>query len=356
LCCGKPDSTDREISDKIQNRQEREEKKYKLLLLGAGESGKSTLLKQMRQIHGEPFDEEELKDSKDYIIQNIIEAMRILAIYSDLLADDEQKQTQVKEENEEIRTQVAMMGDRHPFGKDELDKFQRLWNDPGIRRTFDYRNKFQIIDTAEYLFDNMHKFADEDYIPTFDDYIRSRKRTTGVNKIRFDIKSDNGHTTEIYEVYDVGGQRNERRKWIHFFDGVAAIIFVSALSGYNLTLWEDARQNRMKEALALFKSIVNMECFKDTHMILFLNKSDLFDQIYRKDPISNYFKDYKGNPESKEEVIDYLQKKFCEQRKNKRKIIYSHVTCATDPDNVKRMFNCVRDIVVRTELGRAGLM
>ena len=33
-----------------------------------------------------------------------------------------------------------------------------------------------------------------------------------------------------FVVYDVGGQRNERRKWIHCFNDVTAIIFVAALS------------------------------------------------------------------------------------------------------------------------------
>lgn len=47
-----------------------------------------------------------------------------------------------------------------------------------------------------------------------------------------------------FSVVDVGGQRSERRKWIHCFDDVKAIIFVVALSGYNQVLFEDTRVNR----------------------------------------------------------------------------------------------------------------
>lgn len=35
---------------------------------------------------------------------------------------------------------------------------------------------------------------------------------------------------EVYKLYDVGGQRNERRKWIHLFEGVTAVIFCAAIS------------------------------------------------------------------------------------------------------------------------------
>ena len=58
-------------------------------------------------------------------------------------------------------------------------------------------------------------------------------------------------------MFDVGGQRDERRKWIQCFNDVTAIIFVTACSSYNMVLREDASQNRLKESLELFKSIWN---------------------------------------------------------------------------------------------------
>ena len=42
----------------------------------------------------------------------------------------------------------------------------------------------------------------------------------------------------------MGGQRSERKKWIHCFEGVTAIIFCVALSGYDLVLAEDEEMNR----------------------------------------------------------------------------------------------------------------
>ena len=40
-------------------------------------------------------------------------------------------------------------------------------------------------------------------------------------------------------MFDVGGQRSERKKWIHCFEDVTAIIFCVAMSEYDQVLHED---------------------------------------------------------------------------------------------------------------------
>lgn len=79
-------------------------------------------------------------------------------------------------------------------------------------------------------------------------------------------------------MVDVGGQRNERRKWIHCFEDVTAIIFVAALSEYDQVLEEDNKTNRMIESLKLFEDTINNDWFNRKPVILFLNKVDLFEK------------------------------------------------------------------------------
>ena len=112
-------------------------------------------------------------------------------------------------------------------------------------------------------------------------------------------------------MFDVGGQRNERKKWIHCFENVTSIIFCVALSEYDQVLLEESNQvlsnppvicsttdkapkNRMMESLVLFDSVVNSRWFMRTSIILFLNKVDLFRQKLPRSPLSNYFPDYSG--------------------------------------------------------------
>ena len=77
-------------------------------------------------------------------------------------------------------------------------------------------------------------------------------------------------------MFDVGGQRDERRKWIQCFNDVTAIIFVTACSSYNMVLREDPSQNRLRESLDLFKSIWNNRWLRTISVILFLNKQVRF--------------------------------------------------------------------------------
>lgn len=96
---------------------------------------------------------------------------------------------------------------------------------------------------------------------------------------------------EFSSMFDVGGQRDERRKWIQCFNDVTAIIFVTACSSYNMVLREDPTQNRLRESLDLFKSIWNNRWLRTISVILFLNKQDL---LAEKVLAGAYFNQYKN--------------------------------------------------------------
>ena len=83
------------------------------------------------------------------------------------------------------------------------------------------------------------------------DLLRCRVLTSGIFETKFQVDKVNFH------MFDVGGQRDKRRKWIQCFNDVTAIIFVVASSSYNMVIREDNQTNRLQEALNLFKSIWN---------------------------------------------------------------------------------------------------
>eukprot|EP01084_Bolivina_argentea_P158262 275701_1 len=226
--------------------------KRKLLILGAGECGKSTLLRNLRYLYGRYFSESELIATKQHLTQNVIEAMRTLAIYSEILYD-QGHDCKVDEQNQKIKTRVARMSDKQKFTKQHCDDLLALWKDKHIKNTLYFKHKFQLNDTMPYLFDRMNNYWKDNYIPTFEDLIHSRQRTTGINKIKFEVDDSIFYESEIFDIFDAGGAKTERKKWIHFFDNATAILFVTALSGYNETLWEDSTNNKMEEAIGLFR-------------------------------------------------------------------------------------------------------
>ena len=122
-------------------------------------------------------------------------------------------------------------------------------------------------------------------------------------------------------MFDVGGQRSERKKWIHCFEGVTSIIFCVALSGYDLVLAEDEEMNRMMESMKLFDSICNNKWFVDTSIILFLNKKDLFAEKIRQSPLTVCFPEYKGK---KKNIFFFISKPGKGMRSQVRMLIAWH--------------------------------
>ncbi|KAJ3505819.1 hypothetical protein NMY22_g17443 [Coprinellus aureogranulatus] len=75
--------------------------------------------------------------------------------------------------------------------------------------------------------------AQPGYMPTDQDILRSRVKTTGIAETTFQV----GELT--YKLFDVRGQRSEHQQWIHCFENVTALVFLVSLSEYDQMLYED---------------------------------------------------------------------------------------------------------------------
>ncbi|CAF4477553.1 unnamed protein product, partial [Didymodactylos carnosus] len=153
---------------------------------------------------------------------------------------------------------ISRMADTEPFESELLDAMKKLWVDNGVQQCFGRSNEYQLNDSAKYFLDKLDEIGRTDYLPSTQDILRTRVKTTGIVEINFTFKDLN------FRVFDVGGQRSERKKWIHCFEDVTAIIFIVALSEYDQVLVEDETTNRMHESLRLFDSICNNKWFVNT--------------------------------------------------------------------------------------------
>ncbi|XP_022108705.1 guanine nucleotide-binding protein G(o) subunit alpha-like [Acanthaster planci] len=322
-------------------------KDVKLLLLGAGESGKSTIVKQMKIIHEEGFSDEDAKVYRPVVFSNtlqsmvsILRAMEKLEIaYEDPGREDDCKM---------VLDIVSKMLDSEPYSAPLKGALMRLWSDMGIQECFNRSREYQLNDSAQYFLDSLDRIGSDDYLPNEQDILRTRVKTTGIVETHFTFK--NLH----FRLFDVGGQRSERKKWIHCFEDVTAIIFCVALSGYDQRLLEDDTTNRMHESLKLFDSICNNKWFTDTSIILFLNKKDLFEAKIEKSPLTICFEEYDGENEYSAAVM-YIQSQFEALNKSNNKEIYTHMTCATDTTNIQFVFDAVTDTIIANNLRGCGL-
>ncbi|CAP35981.2 Protein CBG18556 [Caenorhabditis briggsae] len=190
---------------------------------------------------------------------------------------------------------------------DELAALMKsVWSDEGIQKAVARSREYQLNDSAEYYLSQLDRICEADYIPTQDDVLRTRIKTTGIVETQF--------------------------------------------------IFKDRLFNRMRESLKVFDSICNSKWFVETSIILFLNKKDLFEEKIKKSPLTYCFPEYTGH-DNFDDGSAFIQKQFeiVNKRQGGQKEIYTQFTCATDTNNIRFVFDAVTDIVIRDNLRTCGL-
>ncbi|XP_039653625.1 guanine nucleotide-binding protein G(t) subunit alpha-1 isoform X1 [Perca fluviatilis] len=370
----------RGLEKKLKEDADRDARTVKLLLLGAGESGKSTIVKQMKIIHQDGYS---LEESMEFIV--IIYSNTLQSIMAIVKAMSTLNMNYGHPDQQDDARKLMHLADTIEEGtmpKEMADIILRLWKDSGIQACFERASEYQLNDSAGYYLSDLERLIQPGYVPTEQDVLRSRVKTTGIIETTFGLKDlnfrlvsavflkrmapisaptllDCNHKDNILlfpcRMFDVGGQRSERKKWIHCFEGVTCIIFIAALSAYDMVLVEDDEVNRMHESLHLFNSICNHRYFATTSIVLFLNKKDVFTEKIKKAHLSMCFPEYDG-PNTYEDAGNYIKLQFLDLNLRRDiKEIYSHMTCATDTENVKFVFDAVTDIIIKENLKDCGL-
>jgi len=338
-------------NDEIENQLKRDrmmaKNEIKMLLLGAGESGKSTVLKQMKLIHHGGYNDQERESYKEIIFSNTIQSMRAIL---DALPQLDLALTPQNDARRATILALPMQIEVDVLPRDVADAIRSLWKDPGVKEAVRRSREFQLNDSAVYYFNSIDRMSGPGYMPTDQDILRSRVKTTGITETTFKV----GELT--YKLFDVGGQRSERKKWIHCFENVTALVFLVSLSEYDQMLYEDESVNRMQEALTLFDSICNSRWFVKTSIILFLNKIDLFAEKLPRSPLGDYFPDYNGG-DNYDAACEYLLHRFVSLNQSAAtKQIYAHYTCATDTQQIKFVLSAIQDILLQIHLRECGLL
>ncbi|XP_071751004.1 guanine nucleotide-binding protein G(q) subunit alpha-like [Centroberyx gerrardi] len=351
-CCLSEEAKEaRRINDEIERQLRRDKKdsrrEFKLLLLGTGESGKSTFIKQMRIIHGSGYTEEDKRGFTRLVYQNIFTAMQAMIHAMNTLQIPykfEHNKARASTVNEVDVEKVTTL--TNPY----VDAIKSLWNDPGIQECYNRKREYQLSDSAKYYLNALDRIADASYVPTQQDVLRVRVPTTGIIEYPFDLQN------VVFRMVDVGGQRSERRKWIHCFEKVTSIMFLVALSEYDQVLVESVNENRMEESKALFRTIITYKWFKDSSVILFLNKIDLLEEKIMFSHLVDYFPEYDGPQRDVKAGREFILKMFVDLNPDTEKIIYSHFTCATDTENIRFVFHAVKDYILQLNLKEYNLV
>ncbi|XP_003742733.1 guanine nucleotide-binding protein subunit alpha-11 [Galendromus occidentalis] len=348
-CLTEEEKTKRSINKAIEEQLRRYKKQdyneLKLLLLGTGESGKSTFIKQMRIIHGRGYTEKDRAQFARIVYQNIFMAMQSLIDAMKLLGIQYAARERLADANLISAIEYRTVS---TFGEPYVQALKKLWDDPGIKECYARRREFQLTDSAKYFLSNVDRFAAEDFLPNQEDVLRVRVPTTGVVDYTFEINSHR------FRMVDVGGQRSERHRWIHCFSNVTSIVFLVAVSEYDQVLLEKDNVNRMEESLALFKLIISYKWFQNASMILFLNKKDLLEEKIANSHLADYFPEYTGPKADAYQARQFILDMFLAVNEGefgmKPRQIYSHFTCATDTNNIRFVFDSVKNTLIQNNI------
>ncbi|XP_037388449.1 guanine nucleotide-binding protein G(t) subunit alpha-3-like isoform X1 [Pygocentrus nattereri] len=315
------------------------EKSIKVLLLGAAEAGKSTIMKQMKILYRGGFSKEEQLEFRAVIYRNILQSA--LSVTSGM------EQLQIKydsptatEDGKKLQKLADMVEDGTMPSELE-DILRSLWRDSGFHAAIERSAEYQLCDSTAYYLADLDRICAADFIPNDLDVLYARISSTEVVEEQFTFKDLN------FRMFDAGGQRPERKKWVTCFEDVSCIIFCTALNSYDMALVEDEEVNRMHESLHLFNSICNHKFFASTSIVLFLNKKDLFKEKISKVPLSTCFPNYSGS-NTYEDATNYVKQQFEELNTNKGgKPIYTHLTCAVDTKDIDSTFSTVTDVIIK---------
>ncbi|CAB3398326.1 unnamed protein product [Caenorhabditis bovis] len=341
-------SKSKQIDKLLKQNQSADEKTVKLLLLGAGECGKSTVLKQMRILHNKGFSDEEMQQQKKIVYNNTVTAMN--ALLKAMVKYNISFAHSARENDAKVIADIVKQSkESEPFTPELTVALTNLWNDKAVRELYETKRlELHLHESCQFFFESVERIANPNYRPTDMDILLTRTKTTGIIEVSFVIKKVH------FRVFDVGGQRSERKKWIHCFEDVNAIIFIAALSEYDEVLFEDETTNRMVESMRLFESICNSRWFNNTSIILFLNKKDLFAEKIKRVNITTAFLDYRG-PQTYEDAIKFIKQKFENLSNNPKKAMFVHETCATDTDQVQKILDSVITMIIQQNLHKSGL-
>ncbi|KAK0089944.1 hypothetical protein PV325_004421 [Microctonus aethiopoides] len=344
----------------------------------------------MRIIHGSGYSDEDKRGFIKLVYQNIFMAMQSMIRAMDLLKIQYGDSSNIEKaelvRSIDFETVTA-------FESPYVEAIKDLWADGGIQECYDRRREYQLTDSAKYYLNEIDRVAAPNYLPTEQDILRVRVPTTGIieypfdlEEIRFSYLSDlariekpdylpteqdilraRAPTTGIIEypfdldsiifrMVDVGGQRSERRKWIHCFENVTSIIFLVALSEYDQILFESENENRMEESKALFKTIITYPWFQHSSVILFLNKKDLLEEKIMYSHLVDYFPEYEGPKQDPVPAREYILKIYLSSNPDPDRSCYSHFTTATDTENIRFVFAAVKDTILQSNLKEYNLV
>lgn len=317
----------------------------KILLLGSGECGKTTLWRHLKMIYCGGFNEDERNDMTQVVKINLISDIKTLV--ESIQSSGQNVADDLNDAVDNINDLTLVDEDLTP---EVAENIVSVWHDPAIKTAYQQNNSIGLGDNAPFFLDSAKRIANDKYIPTDEDILKSRIRTSGISSLQFKI--NNNIKTELV---DVGGQKCERSKWQRCFQGVDYLIFVVSLSDFDQFMFEDDTMKRTQDSIALFQNTANSPVFAQKPIFLVLNKTDVFERKLKEFPeqFKETYPDFDGNTNDVNACIEHVKQRFLRElspdRNKEQAWVEAVPTCAMDKNSVRNLFQDIAKKVVESK-------
>ncbi|KAI1728067.1 g-protein alpha subunit domain-containing protein [Ditylenchus destructor] len=266
----------------------------RICLLGNSESGKTTVLEQIRKISKMPPPSMELELRKAFIYDNVVNSMRKILQYM------EKMDAKVSDEKNNEHVELLMAHERthgNPLSEKEIAALQALWKDKTVVEFYRRRGEYSLNDSTKYFMDSLPRIQKDSFQPTHDDLVMAYIPTVGVQN----------------RLFEIGGSKINDRRYEGVYEGLDAIIFTLAISSYDQKFREDNDETEFEYSLKLLEKVCVEKRFNQTPVYVFLNETDVFKEKIKRAPLKNFFSDYKGN--SEKDALHFIRD-FCKTHCN----------------------------------------
>jgi len=330
----------------------------KLLLLGVGGSGKSTLFKQLKITgYADSLDDETRNEAAPFIRENCTKACVILVRLCEqleiTLPDDVLDHAEAIEE-------VTNAGD---ISSEELSKIQNaceaIWACPEIKDAVElsfkqHQERLQLQTNDPYFLNCLDKIFAEDYLPSDEDMLKMRRATSGSNEINFKYEGNE------WNIVDVGGQVHERHSWTEKADDLSGLVYIISLSDYDQYSQDTRQVNKfIDDSIGSMLKVMNLEQIQDIPVVILLNKKDIFKKkISMGTNIKGAFPSYSGSEDDWYESLEYIKgyiKKEIKKEVKHNTAVELLVTTATDQELMKTMIQEIIHAISLTNFQQSGM-
>lgn len=213
------------------------------------------------------------------------------------------------------------------------------------------------------MFDNFERIISDSFEPTDQDCLHLRRHTTSVEKIEFACPIQMNTREEIVSCTctDIGGQAQEQKKWEAQAAKVDFILFVTAMSDFDITRANG--QNALMHQFELLSRILSAKCFSNMNVIVLLNKIDALEEKLKTSKLQTYFPDFTADNTVENAKIFFEQ--ICEAineatvqdgRGSKTRQVQVVPSCALDTKMVHNVLTSALGAALLSTLMEVGIM